>query len=96
MTFPKWPPYPNQPWPETQHSANGETPDFPGSAGDREQGKFRPSATPRLTAVAVVDDAGNPIGTAFIPSFDELIEEIRKLRLALTLSGTAKDLGDFE
>jgi hypothetical protein len=75
--------------------ATGLGPDFPESAGDRERGKFRESGYPRLTAVAVVGDDGNQIGTALVPSFEELIEEIRKLRLALTLQGTAADLGDL-
>lgn len=36
--------------------------DFPASSGGREQGKFRPSATRLLTAVAVVGDDGQPLG----------------------------------
>lgn len=52
-------------------------PDFPGSAGDRELGKFRPSAEPRLTTVAVVNDDGTPIAVADIPSN---VEEVLLLR----------------
>ena len=89
MTFAPWPPPPSHPWAESQSSANGQTPDFPGDAGDREKGKFRPSRTPRLTQLAVVDDDGNPIGSVLIPSFEELLDEIRLLRLALELQGTA-------
>ena len=81
--------------PDKGPGSTGLGPDFPESAGDREKGKFRESEYPRLTAIAVVDDSGKPIGTAFVPSFDELIEEIRKLRLALQLQGAAADLGDF-
>ena len=74
--------------------STGLGPDFPESAGDREKGKFRESTYPRLTAVAVVGDDGEQIGTALMPSFEELLEEIRKLRLALAMTGVAADLGD--
>ena len=47
---------------EELQSSTGGGPDFPGSAGDRERGKFRPSATPRRTTVAVVDDDGQSVG----------------------------------
>ena len=68
-----------------------------GSAGDREHGKFRygPGGMPRLTAVAVVGNDGQEIGTALVPYFGDLVYEIRQLRLALTLSEVAQDLGDF-
>ena len=89
MVFPSWPPYPSEPWPESQASANGQTPDFPGDAGDRERGKFRPSGTPRLTQIAVTNDDGTQIGSALFPSFEELLDEIRLLRLALELQGVA-------
>lgn len=72
------------------------SPDFPDSAGDRERGKFRPSEYPRLDTVAVVDDDGTRIGTALMPSLDTLTEEVRKLRLALTLNEVATDLGDLD
>ena len=75
--------------------STGNGPDFPSSAGDRERGKFRRGPEARLTAVAVVDNDGNEIGSALFPSFDELIEEIRKLRFALMLQGTAADLDDL-
>jgi len=88
---------PGNPFPESQTDSIGDgSPDFPTSAGGREGGKFRPSATPKLTQVAVTNDDGTQIGWALLPSFDELIEEIRKLRLALTLKGVAEDLGDFD
>lgn len=48
-------------FPESRTESTGAGPDFPGSAGDRERGKFRPSATPRLTQVAVVGDDGKPV-----------------------------------
>ena len=92
--FPAWPP--GNPFPKSQRDSIGDAaPDFPSGAGGREAGKFRPSATPKLTQVAVVDDDGNPIGMALVPSLDVLIDEIRKLRLALQLQGQAFDLGDL-
>ena len=48
-------------FPESRTESTGAGPDFPGSAGDRERGKFRPSATPRLTQIAVVGDDGKPV-----------------------------------
>ena len=72
--------------------STGLGPDYPESAGDREKGKFRPSAYPRLTQVAVVNDDGTQIGTALFPSFDDLKLEIRKLRLALMRTGYAADI----
>ena len=90
--FPKWPPEPSSPWPETQHASNGETPDFPGSAGDREQGKFRPSDTPRLTVVAVVNDDGTRIGSALVPGYEELSYWIRALYAGLVAGGVAQDV----
>ena len=71
-------------------------PDFPESAGDREKAKFRPSEFPRLVTVAVVNDDGTPVGTALVPDFSELADEIRRLRYALQLNGLAADLGDLD
>ena len=48
-------------FPESLVQSTGSGPDFPGSSGDREKGKFRPSATPRLTQVAVTGDDGKPV-----------------------------------
>ena len=94
QSFPIWPP--GNPFPESQtETIPGQGPDFPDGAGGREQGKFRPSGTPRLTTLAVVDDDGKRIGWAIVPALDELIEEIRLLRKALMLQGTAADLGDL-
>ncbi len=47
-------------------------PDFPKTSGDRERGKFRPSATPRLTQVAVAGDDGKPV----TKTTDELLAEL--------------------
>lgn len=54
----------------TESTSSG--PDFPGSSGDRERGKFRPSDTPRLTRVAVAGDDGQ----AVVATTDELLGEI--------------------
>ena len=90
---PPWPPA--EPFPESTQELEGGGTHFPSSAGDRERGKFRPGRIPLTTTLAVVDDDGKRVGTALIPSFDELIYEIRQLRLALTLAGTAADMGDL-
>ena len=81
MTFPAWPP--QNPFPESQRdSTGGNTPDFPGSSGGREQGKFRPSATPLLTQVAVTSDTGKP----FVATTDELLAENLLYQKAILLA----------
>lgn len=70
--------------------------DFPQSSGDRERGKFRPSEYPRSTVVAVAGDDGAPVGSVLRDDLTQLTEEVRKLRLALTLRGVAEDLGDLD
>ena len=59
-------------FPESRTESTGAGPDFPGSAGDRERGKFRPSATPRLTQIAVVGDDGRPVAL----TTDQLLVEL--------------------
>mgnify|MGYP001601855260 FL=1 len=59
-------------FPESLVQSTGSGPDFPGSSGDREKGKFRPSATPRLTQVAVTGDDGKPVTR----TTDQLLEEL--------------------
>ena len=81
--------------PDKTGGSTGLGPDFPENAGDRERGKFRPSGYPRLVQVAVVDDDGNPIGTALVPEFDEIVRQIKLLRFAMQLMGTAEVLGDL-
>lgn len=83
--------------PDNSPGSTGLGSDFPESAGERERGKFRPSEYPRLTTVAVSNDDGTPIG---VPSLQTALEanthELRQLRLALTMSGVAADLGDLD
>lgn len=70
MTMSPFPP--GAPFPQSTHeTVLGAGPDFPGSSGDREHGKFRPSGTPRLDTVAVVNDDGSPIGTTGATTLDE-------------------------
>lgn len=57
---------------ESLRESTGGGPDFPGSSGDREKGKFRPSGTPRLTQVAVAGDDGLPV----VRSTNELLADI--------------------
>ena len=68
-------------FPEEDISTTGAGPDFPGSAGDREKGKFRPSAIPRRTAVAVVGDDGKPIAR----TSETLLEEVLLYQKATVL-----------
>lgn len=81
-------------FPRRESDSTGLGPDFPGSAGDRERGKFRPSAYPRLTQVAVASDDGQPIGASSDQLLQELLYEVRLLRHALVLQGLAADIGE--
>ena len=74
---PRWPPI--HPFPESQRQTIQGIPDFPRGAGDRELGKFRPSAEPRLTQVAVVDDDGRPVGMVLMPAADEQVMLLRAI-----------------
>lgn len=81
MTLPGWPP--NNPFPESTTDTVGDgSPDFPGSSGDRERGKFRPSATPKLTTIAVVGDDGQP----FVRTTEQLLEELLLYQKATLLA----------
>ena len=80
--FPPWPPA--APFAASKTDSQGQgTPDFPQSSGDRERGKFRPSVTPGLTQVAVVNEDGTQIGTALVPSFEEIAIYQKAMLLAL-------------
>ena len=69
-------------FPEELRETTGGGPDFPGSAGDREKGKFRPSATPRLTQVAVTGDDGQPVTR----TVNELLEEMLLWQKAIVVA----------
>ena len=90
MTFPNF-------FREEQIDSTGRGPDFPGSAGDRERGRFRPSRTPRLTNVAVVGDDGRPV----VSSTDALLADVVLWQKATVLAlmwvaeGTPFDLSDL-
>lgn len=89
--FPAWPP--GVPFPASQQDSVGDgSPDFPTSAGAREQGEFRPSATPKLTQVAVVNDDGTQIGTALVPATDEIVFWLRVMYAGLVAKGVAEDV----
>ena len=93
MVFPPFPP--TAPFPESQRDSVGDgSPDFPGSSGTREQGKFRPSGTPKLTQVAVVNDDGTQIGTALVPSSEETAFWVRAMYAGLIAKGMAEDVTD--
>lgn len=81
---PGWPP--QHPFPESQRDTlGGNSPDFPGSSGGREQGKFRPSATPLLTTLAVVGDDGTPVGQSVETALTEHLSVLQDIALSLTL-----------
>lgn len=84
MTMAPFPP--GAPFPQsTTQTVPGAGPDFPGSSGDREQGKFRPSATPRLDAVAVVNDDGSPVGASVLTYQDESLLYQRAMVIGLQM-----------
>ena len=70
--------------------------DFPESAGDRERGKHRPSAFPRLTQVAICDDNGDPVGSAQTQVLRDILIELRFLHLAMVAAGTAEEVSPRE
>ena len=70
----------------TESLGQGAGPDFPGSAGGREQGKFRESETPHLTTVAVVDDSGLPIARTVEQILEETLLYQKAILLALSLA----------
>ncbi|MCR4341809.1 MAG: hypothetical protein NUW01_18190 [Gemmatimonadaceae bacterium] len=76
-TFAGWPPI--TPYPESERDSRGvEIPDFPDTAGGREQGKFRPGGLPGETRVAVtVED--NP------PTTESLLAELLLYQKATVL-----------
>lgn len=74
----------SQPFADSLRESNGigAGPDFPGSSGDRERGKFRPSETPRLTKLAVANDDSERI----TKTTDALLEEILLYQKATLLA----------
>lgn len=99
LSNPGWPP--TNPYPESQQDTLGDgSPDFPGSAGGREQGKFRPGKLPKTTTIAVVNDDGSPVfPTSDAPSiFEEMLMELKAIRLGIeTLASILEpDLGEFD
>lgn len=89
-----WPAPPSAPWPETQDDSTGLGADFPESPGDREKGKFRPSDTPRLTQIAVVNDDGTVIGHVLVESNEEMIFWLKAMYAGLVAKGFAEDVTD--
>ena len=69
-------------FPESLKTSTGGGSDFPGSSGDRERGKFRPSETPRLTTVAVAGDDGRTVTR----TTDELLAEILLWQKAMVIA----------
>lgn len=75
-----------QPFPEslTESRGYGAGPDFPGSSGDRERGKFRPSSTPGLDVIAVGGDDGQPLARTTDDLLAEMLLYQRAILLALS------------
>lgn len=88
-----WPP--GNPFPQSTSESRGvgAGPDFPSSAGGREQGKFRPSRIPLLTQVAVTGDDGQPVGSANIPNEENIALFMRAMvrGLEILIDMTAND-----
>lgn len=72
-------------FPGSLQDSTGLGPDFPGSSGDRERGKFRPSATPRLTTVAIVNDDGSVVAEGLTQMLNELLLYQKAITLGLSL-----------
>ncbi len=84
MALPGWPP--DNPFPESlREPSPGAGADFPGSSGDRERGKFRPSTRRLLTTVAVVGDDGQPLARPTEELLEEMLLYQRATLLALSL-----------
>jgi hypothetical protein len=85
MTQPIGWPHDN-PFPESlREPTPGAGADFPASAGGREQGKFRPAGRRGLTAIAVTDAAGLPLGRTTDDRLDELALYLRAIALGLSM-----------
>ena len=77
----------------------GGGPDFPGSQGGREMGKFRPSQTPLLDQVAVVNDDGSIIGHAQLPNMEMMIVLLTAIKIGiemLVVQATDADADDLD
>ena len=80
-----------RPFPPGDMGSTGMGPDWPDNAGDRERGKFRESAYPRLTQVAVTNDDGSQIGANSTASNAEMLLYLRAIALGLSIL-TEEDL----
>ena len=69
-------------FPESLRESTGAGPDFPGSSGDRERGKFRPSEKARYDIVAVGRDDGKPVAQ----TTDQLLAEVLLWQKAMVLA----------
>ena len=75
------------------HPTSSDIDAMPGSAGEREMRKFRPSlAYYRGTALAVMGDGGQPLMSESEALLGELLYETRMLRLGMILAGTCEDV----
>lgn len=85
-----------QPFPQSliESRGTGAGPDFPGSSGDRERGKFRPSATPGLDVIAVTTDDGQPIAGSTNQVLNDVLLYQRAILQALMWMASS-NVGEF-
>ncbi len=86
---------PHNPFPESLVDTLGDgAPDFPFSAGGREQGKFRPGRLPKTTTVAVVNDDGSPImGEPQMTVEEATLLEMKAIRLGIQMLLAQANIG---
>lgn len=66
---------------------------LPGGLGERQARSYRPArAFHRGTAVAVVGSDGSAVGATLESLMEEVLYELRALRLGMTLAGTAEQV----
>lgn len=69
--------------------------EFPGSLGERQYRSYRPAPSRhRGAALAVVGEDGQSLTAAAEATLEDLIYELRALRVAMMFAGTAADIGD--
>lgn len=78
-------------FPESLLETTAAGPDFPGSSGDRERGKFRPSATPRLDTVAVAGDDGQPVAKTTNELLSDVVLLLKATVVALMLNTAGEE-----
>lgn len=77
------------------HPSSSSVDTFPGSLGERQARSYRPDESQhRGTLLAVGNGDGSAVGASLETIMADVLAELRALRLAMVLQGTAADLGD--